>query len=81
MRKLVLVLLAATICTLPSCITVGINDATKAKADEAIAQIKRLNDSLEAYQKDLQQLLEFLRKVFGTKVPAPTSETSPEKPK
>lgn len=74
MRKLSLILLAVTICTLPSCISIGMNEETKERADAAIAQIKRLNDSLEAYQKDLQQLLEFLRKIAGP----PKPETKPD---
>jgi outer membrane murein-binding lipoprotein Lpp len=74
MRKYLLVLVVLAICTLPSC-TVGISPEVKEEATAIVAQIKRLNDNIEAYRKDTQALTEQLKLVtdrFNIK-----SKTSP----
>lgn len=67
-----------------SCVKVGLNEETKPVVESAVVEIKRLNDNLEAYQKDLQELLQFLRKMSGSKsvvapAPQPPGLILPEK--
>jgi peptidoglycan hydrolase CwlO-like protein len=65
-----LIALAALILSTSSC--VGIDVETKEKMDAATAQIKRLNDNLEAFQKDIQALtiqLKWLSDHFKPKQP------------
>lgn len=63
MKKVILALLMLTICTLPSCVSVGLDDDTQKRVDAVTEQFKRLNDELEAFQRDLHDLTEIIKKI------------------
>jgi peptidoglycan hydrolase CwlO-like protein len=72
MRKSLLALLAVILCSLPSCITIKMDDETKQRMDAATAEVKRLNDEILTFQKDIQALvdeIQKLRNAFAPKKP------------
>jgi peptidoglycan hydrolase CwlO-like protein len=69
MRKSLLALAAIILCSLPSCTyTIKMDEPTQKRIDAATAEVKRLNDELVTFQKDMQALvaeIEKLRNAFG----------------
>lgn len=63
------------LCTMTSCISVGLDDKAAAKVDEALAEIKRFNTNLEAYEKDLADILKMIHSVID-----PRPKTPEQKP-
>ena len=62
MKKLIL--LSMVVCALSSC-TFGLNDDTNRRLDAATTEIKRLNDEMARFEKDVQALTEALNKLSG----------------
>lgn len=60
MKKLIL--LSMVVCTLSSC-TFGLNDDTKDRLTAATVEIKRLNDEMVKFEKDVRALTEALNKL------------------
>lgn len=57
------ILLGLMVCTLSSCISVSMDDDTKHRMDAATLEIKRLNDQMSKFEKDVQALTEALNKL------------------
>lgn len=71
MRKSLLIILAIVLCSLPSCVyTIKMDEPTQQRIDAATAEIKRLNDEMATFQKDIEALIaeiEKLRNAFAPK--------------
>lgn len=63
MKKILLIPLVLMICTLSSCMSVGIDDDTQKRVDAITAEFKRLNNELETFQKDIKDLTEIIKKI------------------
>lgn len=70
MNKIIsIVMVALMACTMSSCVTVGMNDETKARVDKALAEVDRISKILEEYQQDVKSLVERLNRLIDRFVP------------
>ncbi len=71
MNKIKIALAIMIVCSLSSCVTVGMNDETKARVDKALADVERISKILEEYQTDVKSLIERLNRLVDRFVPPP----------